>query len=160
MTELARYFQALATQGFLVCHDDRGIRRHVARNHPVVRFWHDQLNERVSQLAGRRTKPSYSFLSQYIAGGDLYWHTDRSPCEYTITLLLDYAPLDVLGRSSWALKLKGRDGTTHSLHLRVGEAAILTGRELMHGRDVLPDGHRCASLLFHSVNEDYSGEME
>jgi hypothetical protein len=158
--ELGRYFQALAAQGFLFCEEDRGTRRYIAHNHPVARFWHDQLNDRVSQLAGRRTKPSYSFVSLYLAGGGLFWHTDRPPCEYTITLLLDYTPLDAVGRSSWALKLKGRDGKIHSLHQCIGEALIFKGRELTHGRDVLPDGHGSTSLLFHFVNEDYDGVAE
>ena len=158
--ELGRYFQALAAQGFLSCSEDRGTRRYIAHNDPVANFWHGQLNERVSQLAGRRTKPSYSFVSVYLAGGDLFWHTDRPPCEYTITLLLDYAPLDAEGRSPWALKLTGRDGTIHSLHQGIGEALIFKGRELRHGRDTLPDGHRSASLLFHFVDEDYDGVME
>lgn len=160
VAELGRYFQALAAQGFLSCSEDRGSRRHTAHNHPVANFWHDQLNERVSQLAGRRTKPSYTFVSLYLAGGDLFWHTDRPPCEYTITLLLDYAPLAADHRSPWALRLKGRDGTIHALHQRVGEALIFKGRELRHGREMLPDGHRSASLLFHFVNEDYDGVME
>ncbi|MEZ5463525.1 hypothetical protein [Dokdonella sp.] len=160
VTELGRFFQSLAEQGFLACHEDDGIRRFIAHNHPVARFWHDQLNERVSQLAGQRTKPSYSFVSLYLAGGDLYWHTDRPACEYTLALLLDYAPLDADARSAWALKLKDRAGKIHSLHQRVGEALIFKGRELMHGRDVLPNGHRSVSLLFHFVNEDYDGEMQ
>ncbi len=157
--EMGRYFQALAEQGFLACNSERGTRRFTAINHPVARFWHHQLNERVSQLAGRRTKPSYSYVSLYIEGGSLFWHTDIPPCEYTITVLLDYAPLDSDDRSPWALKLKGRDGTIHLMHQRVGEALILKGRELSHGRDVLPDGHRSASLLFHFVDEDYDGVM-
>jgi hypothetical protein len=158
--ELGRYFQALAAQGFLSCSEDRGTRRYIAHNDAVANFWHDQLNERVSQLAGRRTKPSYSFVSLYLSGGDLFWHTDRPPCEYTITLLLDYAPLDADRRSPWALKLSGRDGTIHSLHQRIGEALIFKGRELRHGREMLPEGHRSASLLFHFVDEDYDGELE
>ncbi|HET9033785.1 MAG TPA: hypothetical protein VFN25_12885 [Dokdonella sp.] len=158
--ELGRYFKALASQGFLACKEDRGIHRFVAHNHPVARFWHDQLNERVSQLVGQPTKPSYCFVSIYIAGGDLFWHTDRPPCEYTITLLLDCTPLDAEGRSPWALKLKDRNGTIRSLHQRVGEALILRGRELMHSRDPLPDGYSSASLLFHFVNDSYDGELE
>ncbi|MEP6881035.1 MAG: hypothetical protein ABI866_03525, partial [Dokdonella sp.] len=67
--------------------------------------------------------------------------------------------LDADSRSPWALKVKGRDGTTHSLHLRIGEALILKGRELVHGREVLPNGHRSASLLFHFVNEDFDGDL-
>ena len=69
-------------------------------------------------------------------------------------------PLDAEGRSPWALKLTGRDGTIHSLHQGVGEALIFKGRELRHGRDMLPEGHRSASLLFHFVDEDYDGVME
>ena len=157
--EMGEYFQALAAQGFLVRRNDHGSLRFTVSDHPVARFWHDQLNERVTQLAGRQTKPSYSFVSLYAAGGSLHWHTDIPQCEYTISLLLDYAPLNADGRSSWALKLEGRDGTAHSLHQRVGEALIFKGRELSHGRDVLPDGHRSASLLFHFVNEDFEGEL-
>lgn len=160
VTEMGEFFQALAAQGFLSCDANDGLRRLFAHNHPVARYWHDQLNERVSQLAGRRTKPSYSFVSLYLAGGDLFWHTDRPPCEYTVALLLDYAPLDADGQSAWALKLKGRDGNTRFLHQRIGEALIFRGRELMHGRDVLPDGSRSVSVFFHFVNEDYDGEME
>jgi len=159
VAELGRYFQALAAEGFLALDTDRGSCRHVAHNHPVANFWHDQLNERVTQLVGRRTKPSYSFVSIYVAGGDLKWHTDRPPCEYTITLLLDYAPLDDAGRSPWALKVRGRDGTIHGLHQRIGDALIFKGRELKHCREVLPTGHRSASLLFHFVDADYDGEM-
>ena len=160
VTELGRYFQALATEGYLSCSEVRGSKRYVAHNHPVARFWHAQLNDRVSQLAGRRTKPSYSFVSVYLAGGDLFWHTDRLPCEYTLTLLLDYAPLDAESRSPWALRLVGRDGRIHAIHQRIGEALIFKGRELKHGRDKLADGHRSVSLLFHFVDEDYDGVME
>ena len=157
--EMGRYFQALAAEGFLVRRNDNGSLRFTTNDHPVARFWHEQLNERVSQLAERPTKPSYSFVSLYVAGGNLYWHTDIPQCEYTVALLLDYAPLDPEGRSSWALRMEGRDGTIHSLHQRVGEALIFKGRELSHGRDVLPEGHRSASLLFHFVHEDFEGAL-
>lgn len=160
VAELGRYFQALAAEGFMALDLDRGCRRHVAHNHPVANFWHDQLNERVSQLVGRRTKPSYSFVSMYVAGGDLKWHTDRPPCEYTVTLLLDYAPLDEQARSRWALKVTGRDGYIHDLHQRIGDALIFKGRELSHCREVLQAGHRSASVLFHFVDADYDGVME
>ncbi len=160
VAELGRYFQALAAEGFLGLDTDRGCCRHVAHNHPIANAFHGQLNERISQLVGKRTKPSYSFVSIYVAGGDLKWHTDRPPCEYTVTLLLDYAPLDAEGRSRWALEVTGRDGVIHDLHQRVGDALIFKGRELSHCRDVLQAGHRSASVLFHFVDEDYDGEME
>ncbi len=159
VAELARYYWALAAEGFMALDQDRGCLRHVAHSHPVADFWHDQLNERVSQLVGRRTKPSYSFVSLYLEGGDLKWHNDRPPCEYTITLLVDYAPLDDAGRSPWALQVKGRDGTLHRLHQRIGDALIFQGRELLHCRDVLPAGHRSGSLLFHFVDAEYDGVM-
>ena len=98
-------------------------------------------------------------MSLYREGGDLKWHVDRPPCEYTITLLVDYAPLDAADHSPWALKLRARDGRTRELHQRVGDALIFKGRELKHSRDVLPTGHRSASLLFHFVDADYDGVM-
>lgn len=159
VAELGRYYQSLAEEGFLQLDDDRGSRRHVAHSHPVADFWHRQLNERVSHLVGRATKPSYSFVSLYLEGGELKWHVDRPPCEYTITLLIDYAPLDEAGSSPWALKLRARDGSTREIHQRVGDALIFKGRELKHSREVLPERHRSASLLFHFVDADYDGVM-
>lgn len=159
VAELGRYFWALAGEGFMALDEARGSRRYVAHSHPVADFWHDQLNRRVSELVGHATKPSYSFVSLYLEGGELKWHNDRSPCEYTITLLLDYAPLDDAGRSPWALQVKGRDGTVHRLYQRIGDALIFKGRELLHSRDALPVGHRSGSLLFHFVDAEYDGEM-
>ncbi|MBK8286906.1 MAG: hypothetical protein IPK97_19715 [Ahniella sp.] len=157
--ELGRYFQSLADEGYLERHDDRGTHRHIAHNHPVANFWHDQINARVSHLAGRPTKPSYSFASLYEAGGDLDWHTDRPPCEYTITLLLDYAPTKDDGHSPWPLRIRGRDQREHSIQQRIGDALIFRGRELEHSRPQLPAGHRSSSLLFHFVDFDYAGVM-
>lgn len=57
---LGQYFRELAAEGYLARDDGGGTRRFMAHNHPVANFWHQQLNERVAQLAGRRTKPSYS----------------------------------------------------------------------------------------------------
>lgn len=157
---LGRYFRALAAEGYLARDDEGGTHRFVAHNHPIVRFWHEQLNARVAQLVGRATKPSYSFVSAYEAGGDLYWHTDRPPCEYTITLLVDYAPLEADNRSPWALEVRGRDGRPHAVHQCLGDALIFKGRELKHRRERLPDGHRSTSILFHFVDDDYQGVME
>jgi hypothetical protein len=157
---LGQYFRELAAEGFLARDADGSTRRFMAHNDPVANFWHQQLNERVAQLAGRRTKPSYSFVSVYDQGGDLSWHTDRPPCEYTITLLIDYAPLDHEQRSPWALKIRGRDGRLHAVHQCLGEALIFKGRELKHSRDLLPCGHRSTSILFHFVDDDYHGVMQ
>lgn len=159
VAELGRYYQSLAAEGFLQLDDDRGSRRHVAHSHPVADFWHRQLNARVSHLVGRATKPSYSFVSLYLEGGELKWHVDRPPCEYTITLLLDYAPLDDADRSPWALTVRARDGSNRDIYQRVGDALIFQGRELKHRRGVLPEGHRSASLLFHFVDAGYDGVM-
>lgn len=156
---LGHYFRELAAEGYLGRDDAGGTRRFVAHNHPVAMFWHHQLNARVAQLIGRPSKPSYSFVSVYEAGGDLSWHVDRPPCEYTITLLVDYAPLDAEQRSPWALNIRGRDGRLHAVHQRLGEALIFKGRELRHSRGLLPDGHRSTSILFHFVDADYQGEM-
>lgn len=160
VTALARYFAELTEQGYLALHTHHGLRRNTAHNHPVAKFWHAQLNERISQLAGRPTKPSYSFVSRYHTGGDLYWHTDRDACEYTVTVLLDYAPLDADGRSAWALNVRGRDGKLLAIHQKIGEALIFRGRELLHGREALPEGHRSDSLLFHFVHAEYTGSLD
>jgi hypothetical protein len=55
--------------------------------------------------------------------------------------------------------VRARDGSTRELYQRVGDALIFKGRELKHCREVLPEGHRSASLLFHFVDADYDGVM-
>ena len=156
---LGKYFGELAAEGYLERDDGGSTRRFIAHNHPVARFWHLQLNARVSRLIGSPTKPSYSFVSVYEAGGDLSWHIDRAPCAYTITLLVDYAPLTEDQRSPWALNIRARDGSVYQVQQRLGEALIFQGRELKHGRERLPDGHRSTSILFHFVDQDYDGVM-
>lgn len=157
---LASYYRELGNQGYLERRESRGVRRLIAHNHSAAKFWHYQLNERVSQLVGKRTKPSYSFVSSYLQGSDLFWHTDRPPCEYTITLLIEYAPLSSDGRSAWPLLIRRRDGEVTAVHQRVGDALIFKGRELSHSREHLPDGHQSLSLLFHYVDAEYEGELD
>lgn len=157
--ELGRYFRALAVQGFLYRERSGGTHRFYQHNDPITAFWHHQLNDRISRLAGCATKPSYSFVSLYVGGGDLDWHTDRSPCEYTVTLLIDYAPCEPEAETPWPLQIRGRDGQIHAIRLRIGDALIFRGRELEHSRPVLPEAHRSTSLLFHFVHADYDGPM-
>lgn len=159
VTEMGRYFGALADEGYLTCLEDRGSCRFVSHSHPLARFWHEQLNDRVSRLAGKATKPSYCFVSVYAEGGELRWHTDRPPCEYTVALLLACTPLGPGEQSPWALQVEDRHGKVHAIHQRVGEGLAFRGRELRHCRDVLPQGLRSTSLMLHYVDEDYSGEM-
>ncbi|WP_146151720.1 hypothetical protein [Ahniella affigens] len=159
-TELARYYRALGDEGYLERRESRGVRRLIAHNHPIARFWHQQLNDRISRLVGAPTKPSYSFVSSYLQGSDLFWHTDRPPCEYTITYLLEYHPVDSMGRSDWPLLVRQRNGQVAEIRQRIGDALIFKGRELSHSRDQLPHGHQSLSLLFHYVDADYKGDLD
>ncbi len=159
VAELGRYYEALASEGYLPCLEDSGSHRYVAHSHPVAQFWHQQLTHRVGRLAGKTVKPSYCFVSVYAAGGELRWHTDRPPCEYTVAILLGCAPLAPGQPSPWALQLEDRHGVVHAIHQRVGEGLAFRGRQLRHSRDVLPPGLRSTSLMLHYVDEDYCGEM-
>lgn len=157
--ELGRYFAALAAEGYLHRFSERGQDRYVTHDHPVANFWHAQLVPRISALAGKRVKPSYTFVTVYAEGGELPWHTDRDPCEYTLSLLLDYAPLTHDGVSPWPLRIRRRDASTADISQRIGEALLFKGRELTHCREVLPSGHRSVSALFHFVDHDYAGPL-
>ncbi|AVP96091.1 hypothetical protein C7S18_02280 [Ahniella affigens] len=95
----------------------------------------------------------------YLTGSDLHWHSDRPPCEYAITLLIDYAPLTDSRYSQWSLDIENREGRVASLYQRIGDALICRGRELRHSRGVVPPGHQSLSLLYHFVDADYQGEM-
>jgi hypothetical protein len=156
---LRRYYRALVAGGQLPRGDDQVAERYRLHSEPVAMFIHPQLARLVRRIAGEPVKPSYLYFASYPAGSALPRHVDRVQCEFSISLLIDYSP-DPDGPCGWPLFLEHRDlpGGGAAVDLGVGDAVFYRGRELVHYREPLADGHQSSSLFFHYVREDFAGD--
>lgn len=152
------YFRRFVEQG-LARHGDRTVpRRWTAHNEPVVRFILHQLTPIMQAVAGVTVKPSYGYFASYYGGAHLARHTDREQCEYSMSMLIDYAP-EPDAESPWPLWLETRQESV-AIHQRLGDTLIYRGCQLPHYRHQLPPGHTSTHLFLHYVPESFTGELE
>ena len=156
---LRKYYRALVAANRLPVGDTQVAERHRLHSEPVGMFLHPQLTTLVSRIAGEPVKPSYLYFSSYPAGSALPRHVDRIQCEFSISLLIDYAP-EPNGPCGWPLFLEHPDlpGGVVGADLGLGDALLYRGRQLAHFRDRLPEGHQSSSLFLHYVREDFAGD--
>ena len=160
MGALRRYYRALVAGGQLPRGDDQVAERYRLQSEPVAMFFHPQLANLVSRIAGEPVKPSYLYFASYPPGSALPRHLDRLQCEFSISLLVDYDP-DPDGPCGWPLFLEHPslpDGVV-AADLGIGDAVLYRGRQLVHYRDPLPEGHQSTSVFFHYLRKDFVGDM-
>jgi hypothetical protein len=157
---MRRYYRALVAEGNLPVGDNQVADRYGLHSELIGSFLHPQLASVVRRIFGEPVKPSYVFFACYQPGSALPRHTDREQCEFSISLLVDYTP-DSDGSCGWPLFLEDprAPGAVVPVDLGVGHAVFYRGRELLHYRDPLPEGHQSTSLFFHYVREDFSGDL-
>jgi hypothetical protein len=155
---LSERYRRAAREGVLRRGDSQSDRRWVAHNEPAARLIHHRLTGLVETLAGAPVKPSYVYLASYEEGAELAAHTDRTQCEYSISLLVDYLP-NLDGPSRWPLQLH-TCGRQVSVFQRVGDGLLYRGRQVRHSRPPLPSGHTSTSLFFHYVDADFVGCLD
>jgi hypothetical protein len=149
---LADYYERLIDTGSWPMGDDQVAGRYGWHNEPLSRFFHHQLTALVSRVAGRRVRPSYSYVSAYRGGAVLGRHLDREQCDYTVSLLLAESGPGVAG--GWPLHFDTRDGTM-TVTQRPGQAVLFRGTRVPHYRPPLPDHSTHTSLLFHYVPAEF-----
>jgi hypothetical protein len=154
---LRRYYRYHTRTGSYPLGDPQVSRRYASYNEPVTRFFHRQLTNAVSGLAGVPVKPSYVYWASYQSGAELAKHTDREQCEYSITLCVDASP-EPQGESPWPIQLDSADGHV-SIYQYIGDGLLYRGRTVPHYRDRLPAGLTSTSIFFHYVDENYSGPL-
>ncbi|HEY2439408.1 MAG TPA: hypothetical protein VGI07_04205 [Solirubrobacteraceae bacterium] len=154
---LRRYYRYHTRVGSFPLGDDQVSRRYVAHNEAVAHFLHAQLADAVSDVAQTMLVPSYAYLAAYESGSELSPHTDREPCEYTVTLSVDATP-EPRAQSPWPIKLDVAEGTL-AVWQFLGDGLLFRGRYLPHHRDPLPPGHTSTSLLLHYVDEGFHGAL-
>jgi hypothetical protein len=156
---LRHYYRGLVAGGQMPRGDDQVAERYRMHSEPVAMFFHPQLANLMSRIAGEPVKPTYLYFACYPAGSALPRHVDRLQCEFSISLLVDYSP-EPNGPSGWPLLLEHPDlpNGGAAVDLGLGDAVFYRGRRLVHYRDPLPDGHQSSSLFFHYVREDFVGD--
>jgi len=157
---MRRYYRALVADGGLPLGDDQSPERYRLHSEVLAAFLHPQLTSLVSRIAGEETKPSYVYFASYRSGASLPRHTDRAQCEFSISLLADYVP-EPDGPCGWPLYLEDprMPDEVHAADLGIGDCIVYRGRELVHYRNPLPDGHQSTSVFLHYVRAGFSGRL-
>jgi hypothetical protein len=158
LAALRRYYRHAIRRGTIRLGDEQSPRRYVAHNESVARFFHYQIANAVSAIAGEVVKPSYVYLGSYLSGAELKKHIDRPQCEFSVTLCLDFSPEPELA-TSWPIRLDTLEGTV-TLYQALGDGLVYRGTKVPHYRDALEEGHTSTSIFFHYVAADFSGPLE
>lgn len=158
LAALRRYYRQAIRRGTIRLGDEQTSRRYVAHNESVARFFHCQIANAVSAIAGEAIKPSYVYFGSYLSGAELKKHTDREQCEFSVTLCLDFSPEPDLA-TSWPIRLDTPEGTV-KVYQALGDGLVYRGPKVPHYRHVLPEGHTSTSIFFHYVRADFSGSLD
>jgi hypothetical protein len=158
LAALRRYYRHAIRRGAIPLGDHQSSRRYVAHNESVARFFHYQIANAISAVAGEAIKPSYVYLASYLSGAELKKHTDRQQCEFSVTLCLDFSPEPELA-TSWPIRLDTAEGTV-TVYQALGDGLVYRGTKVPHYRHVLAEGHTSTSIFFHYVPADFSGPLE
>jgi len=155
---LRRYYRYLIRSGAIQLGDGQSPLRYVAYNEPVARFFHQQIAEPLSAVAGEPLKPSYVYLASYLSGAELRKHTDREQCEFSVTLCLDFSPEPALA-TPWPIRLDTSAGTV-TIYQAIGDGLAYRGTRLPHHREKLGPGQTSTSIFFHYVGADFKGSLD
>lgn len=179
MAAMRSYYRQYIGQGFMEFGDSQVNRRFYQHNEPLARFFHKNLTNLMSSIAGEEVIPSYVYAASYREGAMLTPHIDREACEFSFSFQIDYFPEQENHLSPWALYLSTKKipetGLTtfdwkdfpeetnsediNAFYLSSGDCLAYKGCELTHYRYALPAGHQSTSLFFHYVPKDFKGEL-
>lgn len=155
---LRRYYRHSIRAGKIRLGDEQSQRRYVAHNDSVARFFHYQIANAVGAVVDEAIKPSYVYFASYLSGAELKKHIDRSQCEFSVTLCLDFSPEPQLA-TSWPLRLDTPEGAV-TVYQAIGDGLVYRGTKLPHYRSTLADGHTSTSIFFHYVPADFAGPLD
>lgn len=170
----AKYYRLLIDNKILKLGDSQS-RRYVAYNDRIARFIHSHITQLVRKITAHNARPSYTYFGGYVAGASLKAHTDRTQCEFTISMNVEQYPHN----RTWLLSLDkqplfDRDERPNRSNnvmtdneeqiadadLYAGDALLFMGRHLIHfRRGVLPEGEWTNQMFMHFVQEGFTGTL-
>ena len=154
---LRRYYRALRSRNLMV-EDRKTPGRKFIHNDLVARSYHHALTPLMARFVGQAIKPSYVFVGTYERGAQLRLHTDRPPCQYTVSMQVDFNP-EPNDSCPWPLQIQAGDEDI-KIYQKLGEAFLFRGTELAHCRETLGCAETSTSMLFHYVDADYQGQLD
>jgi hypothetical protein len=145
---LAGYYRDVIAHSDWASGDEQVRLRHGHHNETMARYFHHQLADFVSRVAGEPVRPSYAYVSAYSEGAYLAPHVDRKQCIFTLSLLVEQERPDK--PRPWPLWFQSHDGKV-ALAQKSGDGILFRGCELPHWREEPPPGCASTTLLFHYV---------
>jgi PKHD-type hydroxylase len=110
-------------------------------NLPVCNILLGRMTDKVSKLAGKKLKPTYSYCRVCFKGAVLKPHKDRPSCEYSVTLNLAQT-------HSWIIFM-GKRGVTQN----PGDGVLYRGCEIEHSRPEFT-GDEYVQVFLHYVDSE------
>jgi hypothetical protein len=160
LAAVRRYYRAQIAEGFLTFGDADWPDRYFSGRDPICYFFHHQLTDAVSAVAGERVKPSFAFFASYHPGSVLPPHRDRDQCEYSMSILIDHSP-ELDQASPWPLYLHPPGAPAAvPISTRLGDAVLYKGREVTHYREPLAAADYCSFWFFFYVPESFDGPLD
>src|ERR1019366_8112023 len=154
---LGRYYRELIDLGNWAAGDEQVRQRHGQHNETMSRYFHHQLADFVSRVAGEPVKPAYAYVSAYREGAILKPHVDRKQCVFTLSLWIDEG--SERSTEAWPLWFETHNGKV-AITQKPGDAVLFRGCELPHWRDRPLPGSVSTTLLFHYVPRDFVGILD
>jgi hypothetical protein len=160
LAAVRRYYREVIAEGFLPFGDAEWPNRYFSSRDPIGYFFHHQLTALVSEIAGERLKPSFSFFASYHPGSVLPPHRDREQCEYAMSLLVDYSP-EPEDTSSWPIYVQPPGALSAvPVWLGIGDAVLYYGREVLHYRERFTQADYCSCWFLFYVPESFEGSLD
>ena len=165
---LNEYYRSLVDCA-LIPFKDRRCDRYYAYHDSVGRFMLGLCQPLMCRLIGTTVKPSYTYFIEYVPGSELTPHTDRTQCEFVVSIQLSLSPCG----NQWPIYVCAQPRMPYrgdqplpapelwrKVALKEGGAVVFKGREKVHWREPLPEGWQSAHLLLHYVWMDYAGPLK
>ena len=121
---------------------------HAVVKDKILKVFHEMMAKEVSLHVGKELVPTYLYGRIYKKGADVFRHTDRPECEYSVTLTLDSSEED----KSWPIFMKGLDDKEYKVEMNAGDAVIYKGQEVEHWRSEKLDKDWQTQLFLHFVD--------
>jgi hypothetical protein len=155
-----RYYRELIREGFLIAGDAEWPNRDFSPRDPIAHFFHAQLNDLVSEIAGAPLKPSFNYFASYRSGSVLPPHRDREQCEVAISILVDYSP-EPDDLSPWPIFVQPPGASEATpVPLGIGDAVLYYGREVRHHRELLTGSEYSNCWFFFYVPQEFTGSLD
>ena len=121
--------------------DDQVLKSHAYYGLSVCSVLLGRLTDRISKLAGKTLKPTYTYCRVYFKGAVLTPHTDRPSCEYSVTLNLSQS-------HPWSIFMGDM-----AVIQNPGDGVIYKGCEIEHSRKEF-EGDEYVQVFLHYVDAD------